>query len=160
VSINDEVGAADDVAHRRPPGVDDATVAAVGKVSEALEWLERARGRLYDFHQMLGHLDFQMGDAVDMLHAAGHAELAELLDREVVGRNVLDGRWTFQVIEEFETVYYDPIRAAERRIRDELMAGRRHVYESEMKAARRSRGVPGHESRPPAARGQDPAGRV
>jgi hypothetical protein len=84
----------DDRAHVRPDGVDDATVAAVGKVSEALEWLERARGRLFDFHQMLGHLDFQMSDAVEMLRAAGHVELSELLDREVVGRNVLDGRWT------------------------------------------------------------------
>jgi hypothetical protein len=155
VRNNDEVGAADDTAHHRPAGVDDATVAAVGKVSEALEWLERARGRLYDFHQMIGHLDFQMSDAVQMLHAAGHTELAELLDRDVVGRNVLDGRWTFQIIEEFETVYYDPIRAADRRVRDELMAGRRHVYESEMKEARRSRGVPGHDSRPPAPQDHD-----
>src|SRR5215218_2167652 len=91
-----------DERHQRPPGVDDATVVAVGKLSEAIEWLERARGRLYDFHQMLGHLDFQMGDAVDLLRSAGHEELAERVEREVVGRNVLDGRWTFQVIEEFE----------------------------------------------------------
>src|SRR4051794_29442163 len=153
------MGAAIDAAHRRPPGVGDATVAAVAKVSEALEWLERARGRLYDVHQMLGHLDLQMGEAVEMLRAAGHAALADVVDREVVGRNVLDGRWTFQLIEEFENTYYDPIRAVERRIRDELMAGRRHVYEAEMKEARRSRGVPGHESRPPAPGDDDPSGR-
>src|SRR5690606_32773176 len=115
-------------------------VAAVGKISEAVEWLERARGRLYDFHQMLGHLDFQMSDAVDMLRDAGHPELAELVDAEVVGRNVLDGRWTFQVIEEFEEVYYRPIHAVEERIRNELVAGRRHVFESEMKERRRSQG--------------------
>ena len=29
---------------RRPDGVSDATVEAVGAVSEALEWVERARG--------------------------------------------------------------------------------------------------------------------
>jgi hypothetical protein len=28
---------------RRPAGVDDATIAAAGKVSEALEYVERAR---------------------------------------------------------------------------------------------------------------------
>ena len=50
----------------------------MGKVSEAFEWLERARGRLYDFHQMLGHLDLQMSEAVQRLHDAGHAELADL----------------------------------------------------------------------------------
>jgi hypothetical protein len=137
--------------HRRPEGVDDATVEAVGKVSEAVEWLERARGRLFDFHQMLGHLDFQMGDAVDMLRKAGHEDLAELLDEEVVGRNVLDGRWTFQIVEEFEDVYYGPIRDVERRIRDELLQGRRHVFEAELKERRRTVGRPGHEARPPAA---------
>jgi hypothetical protein len=141
--------------HRRPEGVDDATVEAVGKVSEAVEWLERARGRLFDFHQMLGHLDFQMGDAVDLLRKAGHDDLAELLDEEVVGRNVLDGRWTFQIVEEFEDVYYGPIRDVERRIRDELLQGRRHVFEAELKERRRTDGLPGHEARPPAA--HDPA---
>lgn len=139
-----------DLAHRRPDGVDDATVAAVGKVSEALEWLERARGRLYDFHQMLGHLDFQMSDAVEMLREAGHIELSELLDREVVGRNVLDGRWTFQVIEEFEQVYCKPIRAVEKQVRDQLVGGRRHVFEAEMKEQRRTKGLVAHEARPAA----------
>ena len=140
-----------DIAHRRPEGVDDATVEAVGKVSEALEWLERARGRLFDFHQMLGHLDFQMGDAVDLLREAGHHELADKLEQEVVGRNVLDGRWTFQIIEEFEDVYYEPVRRLEQEVRDALMDGRRHVFEAELKERRRSRGRPGHEARPPAA---------
>ena len=140
-----------DEAHRRPGGVEDATVAAVGKVSEALEWLERARGRLFDFHQMLGHLDLQMGEAVQLLREAGHDDLAVLLDEEVVGRNVLDGRWTFQIIEEFEDLYYDPVRDVERTIRDRLMAGRRHVFEAEMKEQRRTRGRLAHEARPPAA---------
>jgi hypothetical protein len=146
----DRPSAADDRQHQRPPGVSDETVAAVGKLSEALEWLERARGRLYDFHQMLGHLDFQMEDAAGQLRDAGHSELAELVATEVVGRNVLDGRWTFQVLEEFEATYYEPIRRVEAQVRDQLMAGRRHVFESEMKETRRTAGLAGHESRPAA----------
>jgi hypothetical protein len=137
-----------DDAHRRPPGVDDATVRAVGVVGEALEWLERARGRLYDFHQMVGHLDLKMGEAVEQLRESGHEDAAKLLEVEVVGRNVLEGRWTFQVIEEFDDAYYEPIRAAERRIRDDLLDGRRHVFEAEMKESRRTRGRAGHERRP------------
>lgn len=140
-----------DGAHRRPAGADDDTVEAVGKVSEALEWLERARGNLFDFHQMLGHLDLLMGEAVEQLHTAGHGELATLLDEEVVGRNVLDGRWTFQIVEEFEDVYYEPIRKVEATIRDRLMEGKRHVFEAEMKEQRRTRGKLGHEARPPSA---------
>jgi hypothetical protein len=141
-------GAAPDVGHRRPRGSDDATVNAVGKVSEALEWVERARGRLYDFHQMMGRADLLFGEASDALAAAGHHTHAELLDTEIVGRNVIIGRWTFQVVEEYEDQYYWPTRDVERSIRDDLMQGRRHVYESEMKERRRSSGRPGHESRP------------
>jgi hypothetical protein len=140
-----------DPAHQRPSGVDDATVEAFGKLTEAFEWLERARGRLYDFHQMVGHLDLAMSDAAAMLRDAGHPQAAADVERDVVGRNVLDGRWTFQVVEEFDDLYYEPVRAIERRLRRELVGGRRHLFEAELKERRRSAGARGHESRPPAA---------
>ena len=38
-------------------GKADELLTAVGKLSEAMEWVERARGRLYDFHQMSGRAD-------------------------------------------------------------------------------------------------------
>jgi hypothetical protein len=139
------------IRNRRPEGVDDATVEAVGKLSEAIEWLERARGDLYAFHQMIGHLDFQLSDAAALLRRAGHTQCAEYLEREGVGRNVLDGRWTFQIVEEFDDTYYTPLSTIERTIRDELMSGQRHVYEAELKERRRSLGVVGHEFRPPSA---------
>jgi hypothetical protein len=137
-----------DDAHRRPEGVTDDVIEATGKLSEALEWIERARGRLYDLHQMIGRADFYMGDAADLLDEAGHPELAERLRREVVGRNVLPGRWTFQIVEEFDDGYWEPVRAVEREVREALVDGKRHLYEAEMKERRRSEGRPAHESRP------------
>lgn len=134
--------------HRRPDGVDDATVAAVGKLSEGLEWVERARGHVYELHQLMGRADLLLGEAADMLEEAGHAAQAERLRTDVVGRNVLFGRWTFQVVEEFDDGYWATVREHERRVRDELMGGRRHVYESEMKEDRRTPGRGGHEARP------------
>lgn len=134
--------------HRRPDGVDDATVEAVGKVSEALEWVERARGHLYELHQLLGHADLMFGEAADALADAGHGGLADELRTAVVGRNVIEGRWTFQLVEEFDDGYWSDARRQERRIRDELVAGRRHVFESEMKEDRRTHGRRHHESRP------------
>ena len=53
--------------HRRPDGVDDATVEAVGRLTEALETVERARGHLYSFHQLTGEADFKIGDAVEIV---------------------------------------------------------------------------------------------
>ncbi|MFD1814970.1 hypothetical protein [Rhodococcus gannanensis] len=134
--------------HTRPGGVTDAEVAAVGKLSEALETVERARGHLYSFHQLVGHADRQLGEAVAALRAAGHAELADGIDTDLVGRNVLPGRWTFQAVEEFDDGYWSAFRSWEKQGRDTVLDGRRHVYEAEMKEARRTHGRAGHESRP------------
>jgi hypothetical protein len=136
---------------RRPPGVDDATVAAVGKLSEAYEYLIRARGHLYSWHQLMGRTDLLLGDAVDMLREAGHDGVADEIERQHVGRNVIDGRWSFQVVEEFDDDYFGPLTALDRQVQDQLMAGVRHVFESEMKDERRTPGRPGHERRPRAA---------
>lgn len=129
--------------------IDDRTLRATGKVTEAFEWIERARGRLYDFHQMIGRADLLLEKAATLLDEADAHELADLLRTEIIGRNVLDGRWTFQIVEEFDSVYYFPIASAEERIRNELVAGRRHVYESTLKEQRRTPGLKGHERRPP-----------
>ncbi|MCZ7424509.1 hypothetical protein O7607_02075 [Micromonospora sp. WMMA1949] len=137
-----------DRAHRRPDGVSDATVEALGKLSEALECVERARGHLYELHQLIGHADLMLDDAVQMFRSAGHPALAERIDRELLGRNVIAGRWTFQIVEDFDDGYYALFRELDRQARDELVGGRRHLYEAEMKERRRSRGVPGHEARP------------
>jgi hypothetical protein len=134
--------------HRRPEGLDDATVEAVGAVSEALEWVERARGQLYSFHQLMGRADLLLGDACDKLRDAGHDAVAERLEEELVGRNVLYGRWSFQIVEDFDDSYWSVFRDHERRVRDELQGGARHIFESEMKERRRSHGKSGHERRP------------
>ena len=134
--------------HTRPAGVDDTSVEAAGRLSEACEYLVRARGHLYSLHQLVGRVDLLADEAADLLERAGHQALADHLRAEVVGRNVLPGRWTFQVVEAFDETYYDVFAAAERRVREELLEGRRHVYESEMKDARRTDGAAGHERRP------------
>lgn len=137
-----------DPSHTRPEGVTDATVAAVGKLSEALETVERARGHLYGLHQLMGHADFQVEQAAEMLRAAGNPELADRIERQLVGRNVAEGRWTFQLVEEFDDGYWTELRTLEAEVRDTLVAGRRHLYEAESKEARRTHGLRGHEARP------------
>ena len=139
------------VHHTRPPGVDDATVEALGKLSEALETIEDARGSLYRFHRLTGKADLAIGEAAELFRAAGHDGVADRLERDVIGRNVLEGRWTFQVVEEYDDGYYAEVRVAERAARDELVGGRRHLFEAEMKEDRRTHGRRHHEARPPEA---------
>jgi hypothetical protein len=137
-----------DAAHLRPAGLDDATVAALGKLSEALEVVEHARGLLYGFHRLTGTADLALGEAVDLLREAGHDEHADSLEEELVGRNVIEGRWTFQIVEDYDDTYWSEFRAREKNIRDALAGGKRHLFESEMKEDRRSPGRRHHEARP------------
>lgn len=141
---------APDPDHLRPDGVDDKTVEALGKLSEAFEVMENARGFLYGFHRMTGQADLALGEAVALLREAGHHATADRIETDIVGRNVIEGRWTFQIVEDFDDNYYGPFKDAEKAARDELIGGRRHVFESEMKEARRTRGARHHESRPAA----------
>ena len=114
-------------------GPDPATVEALGKISEALETVERARGHLYSFHQLSGSADLALQEGVAMLRAAGHDELAEEIDAGLVGRNVLPGRWTYQVVEEYDDLYWSVFREYENRARQSLARGRRHLCEARMK---------------------------
>src|SRR5690606_4520988 len=114
-----------------PDGLDERTVSAVGKLTEALETVEVARGHLYAFHQLTGSADFKVGEAVEELAEAGHTALAERLRRELVGRNVLPGRWTFQVVEDYDETYYQPFREFEREAR-KLTNGHTHLHEAQL----------------------------
>lgn len=134
--------------HHAPEGVDDQTVTAVGKITEALETCERARGHLYAFHQLTGSADIKLGEALRELRDAGHAELAERMETDLLGRNVLAGRWTFQIVEDYDDNYWSVFRAFEKETRDQLMEGRRHVYEARLKQEERTVGRPGHEATP------------
>lgn len=135
---------------REEPAVTDdfeLAVEAIGKLTEAMETVEVARGHLYAFHQLTGSADFALGEAIDMLADAGQRDLATRLSRELLGRNVLQGRWTYQVVEEYEDTYYGVFRAFAHEGR-QLVGGERHAHEARLKRKRRTPGMPGHEAHP------------
>ncbi|MFE5585645.1 hypothetical protein [Kitasatospora sp. NPDC056531] len=138
--MTDDVGTEEpDEAHRRPPGVDDATIEALGMLTKALEYTERARGHLYAVHHLTDGADRMLAEAVRMLRQTGHEEQAGLVEREILGRDVVPGMWTYQLIEAYDRTYYRVFTAAEEQVRQELAAGRRHLAEAEMQQAARSR---------------------
>lgn len=127
------------VAHQRPAGASDAEIDALGKLSAALEVVEQARGFLYGFHRLCGTADLSLGDAVSALKEAGHEELAEDIDRTLVGRDTIDGRWSFQLIEEYDRDYWQVFRAVEQHAREKVGVDQPHVYEAQMKHREQSR---------------------
>jgi hypothetical protein len=146
--MNDAASGPVDAAHRRPPGLDDTTVLAVGELSRALETVHRVRGHLYSAHQLVGGADNLLDRVVELFRAAGHQQLADRVERELLGRNVLPGRWTYQIVEEFDDGYYATFQDVEREARERLAGGRRHLHEAEMKRDRRTPGLIGHELSP------------
>nr|WP_231861412.1 MULTISPECIES: hypothetical protein [Frankia] len=124
---------------RTRPDLDDATAEAVGRLSEALEWVERARGALYEFHQLSGRADRTLAEAITGLEDAGHARTAGFVRGQLYGRNVLDGRWTFQIVEEYDELYYRPFAEVDDEVRRRLTDGMRHVHEARMKSRERAR---------------------
>ncbi|MFE3610004.1 hypothetical protein [Streptomyces goshikiensis] len=139
---------------QRSSSVSGATVEALGALSKALETTERARGHLYSFHQLTGTADFELDDAVRLLRQAGHHQQAESVQREILGRNVIPGHWTFQIIEAYNETYHRPFVALEQQIVRDLANGQDHLYEAELKAARRTAGHPAHTPGPEAAENQ------
>ena len=121
------------VAHHRPAGSDDATVAAVGKISAAFEVVENARGMLYAFHRMSGEADLALQDGLTALRDAGHQELADQIGEVLVGRDVVRDMWTFQLVEAYDEQYWRVFQAVDEQVRDRLSGGVQHVFEAEMK---------------------------
>lgn len=137
-----------DARHQVPEGVSEATVEALGTLSAAVEVIEHARGLLYGFHRLTGTADLNIGEAVEQLRKAGHTDLADRIDTELVGRNVIEGRWTFQIVEDYDDGYYALAKELERTARDELVQGRRHLFEASMKEDRRTQAQRHHEATP------------
>jgi hypothetical protein len=113
-------------------------VDAVGKATEALEYVERARGHLYAFHQLIGRADFLFEQSALGLAASGRHSDAASLWRNLVGRDVLEGRWTFQIVEGFDDDYYDAARTEVIRIEAVLVGGRRHAHEEQLRERRQA----------------------
>ncbi|WP_380282550.1 hypothetical protein [Kitasatospora purpeofusca] len=88
---------------------------------------------------MTGGGDRMLAEAARLLRAAGHQEQADLVERRLVGRDVLPGMWTYQVVEAYDDTYYRVLEQAEEQVRREVAAGRRHLWEAGMQQAARNR---------------------
>jgi len=127
--------------HARPHSSNARDVDADGKISAALEVVENARGFLYGFHRMSGEADLALQAAVAALHDAGHHALADEVDEVLVGRDVIPGQWTYQIVEAYDAGYWEVFRAVAAKVRRQLAAGQPHLFEAGMKVAEQKDGA-------------------
>jgi hypothetical protein len=111
------------------PDLTDEECAALHHVDLAVEWLTRAHGHLLAFHHGTGHAMDHLAEAEHLLRASGHEKLADHVRDAVLPRGVVDGRWSYDVVESFETGLLADVEATGERVRDDVADGRRHVTE-------------------------------
>jgi hypothetical protein len=114
--------------------------------TEAMEYIERARGNLYTLHHLLVRADILFAEVAESLRAQGHDDEAGLLEEQVIGRTVLEDRWSFEVVEAFDDGFYGPVCDAVRDLEHRTVGGRRHAREEALKRYRT----------PPTANGGEP----
>lgn len=104
-----------------------------------IEHVYRAYGSLLDFHHRVGHAMDRFHAAEERLRAAGHTELADELRDRHLPAGIVDGRWSYEVVEGFERDFLDPVTAFEVAVREDLAGGRTHVSERAQQRAWRKR---------------------
>ncbi|MEQ8835162.1 MAG: hypothetical protein RIB67_12060 [Miltoncostaeaceae bacterium] len=126
----------EEVAAGLPPEVREAMDA----VEVACEWVERAFGSLLDAHHRTGRAQILLLEAADAMEAVGQDAHAARI-REVAARDVLPGRWTYRMVDEFRAMMIEPVRAMEEAIRSDVTGGVRHVHEMDMRRRTREHGA-------------------
>jgi hypothetical protein len=121
------------VAEEQPP-----EIRAAHHLALALEYVARARGHLLTMHHLIGHADNMLDQVVDELDEAGRSDLVELVRREVFGRDVVAGKWTYQLVEDFDAGYWEAWQGTEAAVRQELTGGKRFVHEATLQDRRRN----------------------
>jgi len=111
------------------PALSETELSALHEAELAVEWLQRAHGTLIEVHHATGHAMDHLYDAEATLREAGHTDLADQLRDELLSSGAIEDRWTYDLLETFESGILADMTAYERRVRKELADGDRHITE-------------------------------
>lgn len=115
---------------------------ALHEAELGIEWLRRAHGALVEFHHNTGHAMDHLHRAEALFREAGRTDLADALRDDHLPRGVDGDRWSYDLLETVESGFIRPVTRFERRARERVAGGRRHVTErrQERRWKRRARG--------------------
>ena len=121
------------------PDLTETEREALHRAELGVEWLRRAHGSLVEFHHATGHAMDHMADAEATLREAGHTALADELRDELLPRGAVEDRWTYDLLETFEAGLLADVTDYERRARQQLADGERHITERRQEQAWKER---------------------
>ena len=122
-----------------PPEPTAAERAALHELQLAGEHVQRAYGHLLAFHHQVGRAMDQYAAAESHLREAGYEAFADEIRDRPLPAGVVDDRWSYELVEEFERGFLAETTGFERRVRDHLVEGLRHVTEREQQREWRER---------------------
>ena len=112
------------------PALTDREVDALHEVELGVEWFRRAHGKLVEFHHNTGHAMEHLAEAETLLRETGHEDLADEIRDLHLPRGVIDeDRWSYDVLESFETEFMGGVDEFADRTRGDLADGHSHVAE-------------------------------
>ena len=119
--------------------LEEGEIDALHEVEVGTEWLQRAHGHLLAFHHAVGHGMDHFETAEYVLRGEGHDELADELRDDLLPLGVLDGTWSYGVVEAYQEGLLPATLDYEERLREELADGERHVAERRQRRRWRER---------------------
>jgi hypothetical protein len=111
------------------PELSETELAALHEAELGAEWMRRAHGSLVEVHHATGHAMDHLHEAESTLRDCGHTELADQLRDELLPSGAIEDRWTYDLLESFEAGILEDVTGYERRVRDSLADGHRHITE-------------------------------
>lgn len=118
-------------------GLNEHELRALHDVEVGTEWLQRAHGHLLAFHHAVGHGMDRLDAAEGILRTEGHEPLANCLRDDLLPRGVVDDSWSYGIVEAYQEGLLAEMTAFERRAREHLAGGERHVNERRQRKRRR-----------------------
>ncbi|MHC3438206.1 hypothetical protein ACYJ1Y_08890 [Natrialbaceae archaeon A-gly3] len=123
------------------PELTETELEAVHEVELGLEWLQRAQGSLLEFHHATGHGMDHLYRAETLLEECGREDLADAIRVNLLPHGVVDeDRWSYDVLENFQTTLLAEAQALEAQVREEMTDGHRHVAERRQEREWKRRG--------------------
>lgn len=122
------------------PDLTPTETEALHEVELATEWTQRAHGHLLAFHHAVGHGMDHLDSAEPKLRESGHERLADRLRDNLLPRGVTDDdRWSYDIVEAFQTAFLADVTTFGQDAHDRLANGRRHVAERSQETLWRDR---------------------
>ncbi|WP_318568197.1 hypothetical protein [Salinigranum marinum] len=120
-------------------GLTDDERAALHELQLGVEGVHRAYGHLLAFHHAIGRSMDHFASAEPELRAAGHEAHADAIRDCHLPAGVIDDRWSYELVEAFETGFLADVTAFDAAVRADLASGQSHVTERAQQRAWRER---------------------